>query len=50
MRLHYFFGEGLSGMENKDVTLFTGTGLKKEEIKKVMLAGDREAHRQNDRQ
>ena len=43
MRLHYFFGEGLSGMENKDVTLFTGTGLKKEEIKKVMLAGDREA-------
>ena len=30
-------------MENKDVTLFTGTGLKKEEIKKVMLAGDREA-------
>lgn len=30
-------------MKNKDVTLFTGTGLKKEEIKKVMLAGDREA-------
>ncbi|MBO6264798.1 MAG: hypothetical protein J6M57_02180 [Acidaminococcaceae bacterium] len=30
-------------MENKDVTLFTGTGLKKKEIKKVMLAGNREA-------
>ncbi|MBQ9319845.1 MAG: hypothetical protein IJ238_03525 [Acidaminococcaceae bacterium] len=30
-------------MENKDVTLFTGPGLKKEEIKKVMLAGNREA-------
>ena len=30
-------------MKNKDVTLFTGTGLKKEEIKKVMLAGNREA-------
>ena len=33
MRLHYFFGDGQLGMENKDVTLFTGTGLKKEEIK-----------------
>ena len=30
-------------MKNRNINQFTGTGLKEEEIKKVMLAGNREA-------
>lgn len=43
MRLHYFFGDEPLSMENRDSYLFTGMGLKEDEIRKVKVAGDREA-------
>ena len=43
MRLHYFFGDEKVCMDNRDINQFTGTGLKEDEISKVMVAGDRDA-------